>query len=93
MSIRDLADAAGRSWDNGQRLLSSTGPSHGWSIAEIADYSRGLGVDTGTILAAAGVIAPTTSLVERIIGDPDLSPADRTTLVGMVQVMRAAARN
>ena len=88
LSIRDLAAAAGRSPDNGQRLLRSEGPGHGWTVAELGDYARALGVDPGVILSAAGVISPAVSLVERIIADPDLSPADRTTLVGIVAVMR-----
>lgn len=92
LTQEQLGARTGRGYDHVQRMIGAGRPRQSWTIGELADYGRALGVDIGSILVAVGVSTPQVSLLERIIGDPDLTPTDKTTLANMVQVMLTAAR-
>ncbi len=84
-----LAELAGRDASHAARLFQRP-PRQTWTIEDLSDYAGALGSTVTAVLMAAGVDAPSESLVERILADPELTASDAGILVGMLQVMRRA---
>lgn len=90
----DLARRAGRSDFHASRLLRAPrgsdrpAPRQAWTVADIVDYARALGVSASSILVAAGLETPERTVEEVILSDPTLSSAAKGTLVTMVGALR-----
>jgi hypothetical protein len=93
----EIAERAGRSIELVRRLLpglrdGEPSPHQAWMVADLVDIARALDARPTDVLIAAGIDTIERSLAEAIIADPDLTPADKATLVRMADMMRSATR-
>jgi hypothetical protein len=95
---QDLARRAGHSDHHALRLFRTprSGPGAGtvqprqsWTVNELLDYSRALGMTAGGVLSAAGVEPARSGAEEAILADPALTPSAKGSLLTMLQALRA----